>query len=74
MDPDVSFIAGVMLAVFTLPAMISAFSDGRAPRVATIVMMAAGGLIVYALTHKPSGYTLQDIPLVFYEVLGKYAF
>lgn len=72
MDPDISLIAGVLLAIFTLPAMISAFSDGRAPRVAAIVMMAAGGLMVYALTNKPSGYTLQDIPLVFYEVLGKY--
>lgn len=72
MDPDTSLIAGLVLAVFTLPAIVSAFSDGRAPRVATIVMMAAGGLMVFALTRKPGGYSLHDIPKVFFEVVGKY--
>ncbi len=72
MDPDISLVAGLILAVLALPAVVSAFSDGRTPRVAAIVMIAAGGLVVFALTNKPGGYQMQDIPQVFFQVLGKF--
>ncbi len=72
MDPDISLIAGLILAVLALPAVVSAFSDGRTPRVAAIVMIAAGGLVVFALTSKPGGYRMQDIPQVFFQVVGKF--
>ncbi|WP_299922569.1 hypothetical protein [uncultured Pelagimonas sp.] len=72
MDPDISLVAGLILAVLALPAVVSAFSDGRTPRVAAIVMIAAGGLVVFALTNKPGGYQMQDIPQVFFQVVGKF--
>lgn len=72
MDPDTSLIAGLVLAVFSLPAVVSAFSDGRTPRVAAIVMIMAGGLMAYALTTKQGGYRMQDIPQVFFHVVGKF--
>ncbi|MGH1416039.1 MAG: hypothetical protein ACRBB0_21310 [Pelagimonas sp.] len=72
MDPDTSLIAGLVLAVFSLPSVISAFSDGRTPRVAAIVLMVAGGLVVFALTSKQGGYTMQEIPHVFFQVVAKF--
>lgn len=72
MDPDTTLIAGLVMAVFSLPAIISAFSDGRTPRVAAIVMVIAGGLVIYALNTKPGGYRMQDIPEVFFQVVAKF--
>ncbi|MBO9466907.1 hypothetical protein TRP8649_00994 [Pelagimonas phthalicica] len=72
MDPDTTLIAGLVMAVFSLPAIISAFSDGRTPRVAAIVMVIAGGLVIYALNTKQGGYRMQDIPEVFFQVVAKF--
>lgn len=31
MDPDLIFVIGLVLAVFSVPSIMSAFSEGRAP-------------------------------------------
>ena len=35
-------------------------------------LVIAGGLIVYAAAVHPGGYSLADIPRVFFEVLGRF--
>lgn len=72
MDPDTALILGLVLGVFTLPAIISAFSDGRTPRAAIIVAVVAGGLLIYALNTKQGGYPLEEIPQVFFRVVAKF--
>ncbi|MDJ0822868.1 MAG: hypothetical protein QNJ09_13795 [Paracoccaceae bacterium] len=70
MDPDTTLVIGMALAVLAIPAIVSAFSDGRTPRVAAITLIAAGGLMVYAISNKEGGYRMQDVPKVIYRVIG----
>lgn len=72
MDWDLAFVIGIVLVAFTLPAVVSAFSDGRAPRAAAIVVMVGGGLIALALYFQPGGYSFAGIPDVFVRVVGRY--
>ncbi len=72
MNPDLFFVIGIILIAFTIPAVISAFSDGRAPRSAAILVMIGGALIVLAIYKKPDGYAIADIPDVFVRVVQRY--
>jgi len=35
-----------------------------------VALVVGGGLVLYALTQKPSGYRIADIPEVFIKVIG----
>lgn len=72
MDPDLFFVIGVLVMGFAIPAIISSFSEGRAPRAAAIMIMIGGGMLGIALWNKPGGYTIADTPQVFSQVIGKY--
>ena len=71
MQTDLFLVIGIVLGVLALPSMFSAFSEGRAPRIAALLVMISGTLVIYALTQKPGGYELRDIPLAFYRVAGQ---
>ena len=72
MDPDTSLVIGLALGVLSIPAIVSALSDSRTPRVATITLMIAGGLMVYAIEQKEGGYEMRDVPKVIYRVVGDF--
>jgi len=72
MDADLALVIGLVIGTFSIPAIVSAFSEGRAPRVAALTMIVAGALILYALTNKPGGYRIEDIPYAVVRVVGKY--
>lgn len=72
MDPDLFLVIGLLLAVMTIPSLLSAYSESRAPRAASIVVLIAGVLIVIALTNKAGGYTIAEIPDVIFRVIGRY--
>jgi hypothetical protein len=38
-----------------------------------VFVLIAGGLIVYALSTRPGGYALSEIPDAFFRVIGRYA-
>ena len=65
-------VIGVVLGVFSVPAILSAFADGRAPRVAAFIILAGGSLMLWALTQEPGGYTLLDIPNAFVRVVAHF--
>lgn len=68
MDYDTGLVIGLIISFFSIPALVSAFSDGRTPRAAALVIMIGGGLVAWAITGKPGGYTLEAIPDVFVKV------
>lgn len=72
MDYDLFLVIGVTLAVLTIPSVISAWLDGRPPRMAAILLMAAVGLIIAALTQSARPYSIAGFPHLFIEVLGRY--
>jgi len=71
MDTDFALILGIVIAAFSIPSIISAMSDGRAPRVSMLTILLAGGLIIYALIAQPGGYRFDQIPDVFFSVVGR---
>ncbi|MBT9245617.1 hypothetical protein KM031_11805 [Gemmobacter fulvus] len=71
MSSDLYLVIGLILGVLAVPSMLSAFSEGRAPRVAAILVLIAGVLIVLAMTRKPGGYEVRDIPNAFFRVIGQ---
>ncbi|WP_240497837.1 hypothetical protein [Thioclava sp. IC9] len=61
-DTDLLLTIGLAIAIFAIPAAISAFSDGRPPRAAIVGIVVAGALIVIAFYARPGGYTLRMVP------------
>ena len=72
MDPDLFLVIGIVIAVLTIPSLISAYIDGRTPRAGAVLILISGTLIVIALTNHPGGYTLKGIPEAFYRLAGRY--
>ncbi len=72
MDPDLLFVIGILCAGFSIPAVIGAFSEGRAPRAAAIMIMIGGGLVAIAALERPGNYSIEGIPDVFTSVVGRY--
>ena len=69
MDPDLALIIGLILGVFAVPSIMSAFSEGRPPRVAAFTVIAAGVLIIWAISKKPQyiGAVLAPIHVVTHQ-------
>ena len=44
MDADLYLVLGVFMAILAVPSLLSAYSEGRAPRVGAIFALAAGVL------------------------------
>ena len=72
MDHDLFLTIGLIVAVFSVPSVISAISDGRTPRVAAIVLVVSGGLVAYAVTQKPGGYSIDQVPNVIVNVIARF--
>ena len=73
MDPDLYLTVGIVLAVLTIPSLISAWVDSRPPRVAAIVLVAAIALIGTAILRKADGYKLAEIPYVMLDQVARLA-
>ncbi len=63
------FVLGVVIGGLSIPAVISAFSQGNPPRLAMILVMVGGGLVVAAMAQNPNGYSFENAPRVFRDVI-----
>lgn len=71
LNSDIYLVLGIIISAFAVPAVISAFSDSRPPRVAAVAVLVGGGLILLAFVSHPGGYTPGQIPEVFARVLAR---
>jgi uncharacterized membrane protein len=69
MSYDLALVLGLVIVGFSIPAIVSAFSDSRTPRAAALMIMIGGGLTAWAVTGKPGGYTIDEIPGVFVNIV-----
>jgi formate-dependent nitrite reductase membrane component NrfD len=71
MDTDVDLLltVGIVLLVLSVPSLLAAWVESRAPRLGAIMAIAALGMIVTALVTKPGGYAFSQIPGVMAKVL-----
>ena len=72
MDTDLALILGLIIGGFSIPSVLSAISDRRSPRASALTIFIAFGLLIYAMTSKPGGYQIDQIPDVFFSVIGRY--
>lgn len=72
MDPDLALTLGLVIAAFSIPSILSALSDSRAPRASALTVLIGGCLILYAVQTKVGGYTLDQVPDIFVSVVGRY--
>ena len=72
MDTDLFLSIGVVLVILSLPSLLSAWTEGRAPRIASIMLIVAAALIITALTQRPGGYSFDEIPSTMLRVVGRY--
>ncbi|WP_108484869.1 hypothetical protein [Oceaniglobus ichthyenteri] len=70
MNPDIALVLGVIFLALAVPSLLSAFSESRPPRAAMIMIVLAGGAIYFAITSRPGGYAIADIPEAFVRVIG----
>ena len=70
MNTDLALVIGLMILIFTAPAIISAFSDGRTPRTAMVTLVLGGGLVLFALTQNTGVYRIEDVPRAFIKVIA----
>ena len=71
MNTDLALIMGLFLAALAVPSIASALSDRRSPRMSMILFLAAGALVLYALTQHPGGYSIDQVPGVFFRVIAE---
>lgn len=71
MTNDLFLVLGITIALLAVPSLIGAFSAGRTPRAAAIMIMIGGGLVAIAVTQQPSGYSFEQVPQVFTRVVGR---
>ncbi len=69
MDTDLVFVVGVVISIFAIPAIMSAFLDGRAPRAPALIILIGAAMIGYAVKERPNSYTLASVPDVFMRVV-----
>lgn len=71
-NPDTALVIGIVISVLAIPAIVSAISDARAPRVAALAILIGGGLIIFALANEPGGYAINDVPKAFARVIAQF--
>jgi hypothetical protein len=72
MDKDLALVLGIVFCLFSLPTIVSSASTGRAPRIAMLIILAGGALVLYALIAKPGGYRIDQLPEVFFGVINRF--
>lgn len=72
MQADLLLVIGCVVGVLAVPAVLSAYTHGHAPRAAAIMVLISGGLIATAAMQNPRGYTMQDVPRAFARVVDRY--
>ena len=63
-------VVGIILCALSLPSLLAAYSESRAPRAGAIILLIGGVLLVVALSRQPTGYTFAEIPDIFVRVIG----
>lgn len=65
---DLYLVIGILIVGFSIPSMLGAMAERRSPRVAMILIVIGGGLVLLALSQQTYGWT--DVPEAFVRVVA----
>jgi hypothetical protein len=68
MKTDIALVMGTILGALALVAVLTALIEGRRPRVAALVVVISGGLILWGAGASADGFQWDDIPNAFISV------
>ena len=68
---DYLLTSGLVLGLFSIPAMLAAYADLRRPRASMASFILALAIIVFAYTSHPGGYGFADLPNVVVAVIAE---
>jgi formate-dependent nitrite reductase membrane component NrfD len=71
MDTDLILTLGIVLLILTVPSLLSAWVEGRVPRIGALMILASASMIVTALASRPTGYSFEEIPGVMLNVAAR---
>jgi len=71
-DTDLVLVIGIVVLILSVPSLLSAFAEARAPRAGAVLVLIGGVLVAVALTKHSGGYTFSELPSVFMRVIGRY--
>jgi formate-dependent nitrite reductase membrane component NrfD len=71
MDTDLVLVLGIVLLVLSVPSLLAAWAESRAPRMGAIMAIAALGMISAALLLQPGGYAFNQVPAVVIRVVSR---
>ncbi|MGR3289637.1 MAG: hypothetical protein ACU0C9_00360 [Paracoccaceae bacterium] len=72
MNNDFILVLGVIIGAMAFPSLLSAFSASRPPRAALLLLVVGGALVSWAVYQQPNTYSVEDVPKLFLEVIGKF--
>ncbi|MCW9043082.1 MAG: hypothetical protein OQK05_07045 [Pseudopelagicola sp.] len=68
---DYLLTSGLVLGLFSIPAMLAAYADMRTPRASMASFILAVAIMVFAYVRHPGGYVLSDVPNVVVSVIAE---
>ena len=71
MQTDLFLVAGIVIASLAVLSVLAAFADSRLSRGGLLMLLAGAALVALALTQRPGGYRLAEVPDAFYRVIGR---
>jgi len=70
MDNDLILVVGIIIGALAFPSLLNAFSTGRPPRTAALLLVVGGGMVTFAVTQQPNSYSIDEMPTVFLRVFA----
>ena len=71
MDTDLVLTIGIVLLVLSVPSLLAAWAESRAPRMGALMAIVALGMIFAALWIRPGGYAFNQVPGVIVGVIAR---
>mgnify|MGYP006001089679 CR=1 FL=1 len=67
---DLLLVIGIVVVALSIPSIMGALAERRSPRTAAVAVLVGGSLILLAISQKPGGYTLEEVPQAFVRVVA----
>lgn len=69
---EILLVSGCILAMLSIVSIVSALIDGHTPRVAAVVAVTSGGLILAAAAMAEDGLQFADVPNAFAVIVAAF--